>query len=616
MPVILSSMTTIDYTVLLAYLAGIFGVGMLFALKNKSSSDMFAAGGQSPWWTSGLSAFMTMFSANTFVVWGGIAYRQGMVAVMINLMYGVSALLVGYFVAGRWKDLGVQTPAEYVGLRFGNHVLYFYTWFMTVFRMITTAGALYALGRILVNLLPLADGNPLQDPATGNLSLFWGIVIFSSIVVLYTMIGGLWAVLMTDVLQFIILNLAVLFVIPLALNQVGGISEFISQASQTPAIYSKAGEVVAEGSLFSPISGDYSIFFLAGWCAIHFFMIGAEWAFVQRFICVPDAKAARKSTYLFGVLYLLSPILWLLPPMIWRVHSPIPEGASEAAVLLLSETAYVDACRGVLPVGMVGLMIAAMFSATASMVSSQLNVFSGVMTRDIYQPFSGMDEDDVRLVRVGRLITILLGALLIGIALTYESLGGAEKVIVSITEMVVVALFAPTLWALFSRRITARAVWITTGVSLVVGVIVRFGLSADGFLSDISAMQSLSGWVQTNSSTVNTFTGVVLPVLILAILQPLSRGEAAGHTRLASLVETAKAKQESDPQVASRLPAIVVGIAVAACGLLMFLLMLVPENQDDRTVLAGFGGCLLVLSCCILAVSIRGGRDDRLPAKS
>ena len=192
-------MATIDYAVLLIYLAGIFGVGCLFAVKNKSSADMFAAGGQSPWWTSGLSAFMTMFSANTFVVWGGIAYRQGMVAVLINLMYGVAAMLVGYFVAGRWKKIGVQTPAEYVQLRFGDGVLHFYTWFMTVFKMVTTAGALYALGRILVSLMPLSEGNPLRDPETGNLSLFYGIIIFSSIVVIYTMIGGLWAVLMTDV---------------------------------------------------------------------------------------------------------------------------------------------------------------------------------------------------------------------------------------------------------------------------------------------------------------------------------------------------------------------------------------------------------------------------------
>ncbi len=602
-------MVTIDYLVLLFYLAGIFAVGCLFAFKNKSSSDMFAAGGQSPWWASGLSAFMTMFSANTFVVWGGIAYRQGMVAVLINLMYGFAAMLVGYFVAGRWKRIGVQTPAEYVQLRFGNKVLHFYTWFMTVFRMITTAGALYALGRILVSLMPLGEGNPLRDPATGNMSLFWGIAIFSSIVVIYTMIGGLWAVLMTDVLQFIILNLAVLFVIPLALAKVGGVAAFIEAAAVTESLQIKAGEVVADGHLLDAISGDYTWFFLVGWCAIHFFMIGAEWAFVQRFICVPNERAARMSTYLFGTLYLISPMLWLLPPLIWRVHTPIPAGASEEVVLLLSETAYIDACRSVLPVGMVGLMIAAMFSATASMVSSQLNVFSGVMTHDIYRPLAKVGEEDPKLVWVGRLLTLLLGALLIGIALSYQKLGGAEKVIVNITEMVVVALFAPTLWSLFSRNMTSVAVWVTASVSLCFGVLFRFGLGHDGFLTPIAAMQSTASWVQANNSTVNTFTGVVIPVLVLIVMQFFSRGIATGHQHVAAKSQASMAIPAGR---SSRLPAIVVGWAVAVCGGLMCMLMAVPENSQDLITLGIFAAVLIGLSITILAVSYLGSAREKL----
>lgn len=592
----------IDYLVLLLYLAGIFGVGAMFALKNKSTADMFAAGGQSPWWTSGLSAFMTMFSANTFVVWGGIAYRQGVVAVLINLMYGIAAMLVGYFVAGRWKQIGVQTPAEYIQLRFGNGVLHFYTWFMTVFRMITTAGALYALGRILVSLMPLAEGHPLRDPMTGNMSLFYGIVIFSSIVVLYTMIGGLWAVLMTDVLQFIILNLAVLFVIPLALAKVGGFAAFWEGAAASPSLYVNAGEVIAEGNLLSPISGSYTMFFLMGWCAVHFFMIGAEWAFVQRFICVPDARAARKSTYLFGLLYLGSPILWLLPPLIWRVASPIPPGADESTVLLMSETAYIDACQSVLPVGMVGLMIAAMFSATASMVSSQLNVFSGVMTHDIYRPLARVSNDDHKLVWVGRLITLILGGLLITIALAYESLGGAEKVIVGITEMVVAALFAPTVWSLFSHRITGRAVWVTAGVSLLLGAIARFGLGPGGVLATMDALTPLAQWTQENTSTVNTFTGVVVPVLILVIMQTTSRGVSFGHQQVAAKKQ---ATLGSATVESSRLPAIVVGWALALCGVLMFALMLPPENRDALVTLGVFGVALAALATLILAMSYR-----------
>ena len=539
---------------------------------------MFAAGGQSPWWTSGLSAFMTMFSANTFVVWGGIAYKHGLVAVMINLMYGVAALLVGFFVAGKWKKLGVKTPAEFIQLRYGKGALHFYTWFMTVFRMIGTAGSLYALGVVFVGLL--------SNGGADMSMLYTTIAVFGGIVVLYTMLGGLWAVLMTDVLQFIVLNLAVLFVVPLAFMKAGGLEGFISKA---PADF------------FAPVGGQYTWFFLAGWCAIHFFMIGAEWAFVQRFICVPSAKDARKSTYLFGVLYLVSPLLWLLPPLLWRVISPIPEGATADEIRVLAENAYILSCKSVLPVGMVGLMLAAMFSATASMVSSQLNVFSGVLTNDIYKPLRGGNLTDGQMVWAGRMFTILLGAILILIAIAIPHMGGAEKVIVSITELMVVALLAPTLWGLFSRKVNSAAVWSTCIIGFAAGLIVRFGLSSDGFLTKLNSLAGLCAWVQAHGTETKTFTGVVLPLLILSIVQLVSKGSSAGYTRVHEL-EVEEVAQEATGEVkASNLPAVIVAWAIAACGLLMSALVII--NDESRIVIASFAAVLFVVAgiigCCV-----------------
>ena len=72
-------MQGVDYVVILLYVLGIIGAGMMFAGRMKSSKEMFSAGGQSPWWVSGLSGFMTQFSAGTFVVWGGVAYRLSLI---------------------------------------------------------------------------------------------------------------------------------------------------------------------------------------------------------------------------------------------------------------------------------------------------------------------------------------------------------------------------------------------------------------------------------------------------------------------------------------------------------------------------------------------------------
>lgn len=559
-------MPTTDWIVLIFYLLGTAFLGVFLGKLVKNASDMFSAGGTSPWWTSGLSAFMTMFSANTFVVWGSIAFDVGMVAVMINLMYGVAALLAGYFVASRWKAMGVETPAEYIRIRFGTGALHFYTWSMMVLRVIGTAAALYALAKILVALMPLGEGNPLRDPETGNLSLRYAILIFGSIVVLYTMIGGLWAVLMTDVLQFIILNLAVLFVVPLALHQVGGISGFIEQAP--------------EGFFDLVKEEKYTVFFLAGWAAIHFFMIGAEWAFVQRYLCVPTQKDARKSTYLFGALYLFSPLLWLLPPMIYRITNP---GAD-------AEQAYILACKSVLPVGMVGLMLAAMFSATASMVSSQLNVFSGVLTNDIYRPLAKATNPK-SLLKAGRFFTILLGALLVVIALEIEKWGQVKDLIISITELMVVPLLAPALWGIFSRKIGGRAVWITGLSGFGLGLLVRFGFGADGFLSHLEALNS---WVVTNGNFLKTLLGVIYPVAILTLLEITSKGEHHGWKMLQALEAKVKEDVEQAPTESNPIAAKVVAVCLAICGAMMFCLIL--ANDSSHGILTAFGAILCLIS--------------------
>lgn len=550
-------MHQIDWIVLTIYLLGTVSVGVFLGKLVKNSSDMFAAGGQSPWWMSGLSAFMTMFSANTFVVWGGIAYEQGIVAVVINLCYGIAALLAGYTVAGKWKAMGVSTPAEYIDLRFGRGALHFYTWFMMVFRIVGTGGALYAIARLILAVL-IGEDHP-ANTALSSPQLNIAIIVFSLIVVAYTMIGGLWAVLMTDTLQFIVLNIAVIFVIPLSLIEAGGFTGFLDAA---PAGFLNA------------TSEKYSLLFLMGWVAIHYFMIGAEWAFVQRYLCVPTPKDARKSSYLFGGLYLLSPFLWLLPPLLWRIQQPIPEGASAETVTRLSETAYILSCKAVLPVGMLGLMIAALFSATASMISSQLNVFSGVLTKNIYEPLA-KNPTEKQLVNMGRLFTLILGLLIALIAIATPYFGGAAQLIISVTQIMVTPLLAPTLLAIFYRNLGVNAIWITVGLCFPLGILAKFTDVGSGtFIAD------------------STFIGVILPLLIIAVILMVQRKESPGWEKVNDLKQTKTSlTQEQQP---SSLPAKIVAVSLAVCAIT--LLILIPFNSENQIMLMGFGFTLISLS--------------------
>jgi solute:Na+ symporter, SSS family len=559
-------MTIPDWTVLVLYLVGIVLIGVFLGRFIKNSSDMFSAGGQSPWWISGLSAFMTMFSANTFVVWGGIAYEHGLVAIVINLCYGIAAIAAGFTVAGKWKNMGISTPAEYIDRRFGRSALHFYTWFMLVFRIVGTGGALYAIARLTLAVIGT------DDTGLSGSTLNLAILIFALVVVGYTMIGGLWAVLITDTLQFIILNLAVLFVIPLSLARAGGVANVL--------------EKVPDGFL-SATSDQYTFLFLAGWVVIHYFMIGAEWAFVQRYLCVPSPKDARKSAFLFGGLYLFSPFLWLLPPLLWRVQQPIPVGADAATVTQLAETAYILSCKAVLPIGMLGLMIAALFSATASMISSQLNVFSGVLTENIYKPLA-KNPSDKQLVRMGRLFTCMLGLTVAGIAIATPYMGGAAKMIVAVTQVMVTPLLAPTLLALFIPRLGVGTIWATVGLCFPLGLIAKFtNLLAGSWLAD------------------STVTGVILPLIVIAVMVLISGREAPGWSAIRELTnrQAARALPSS-----SAFPALIVSISLAASALTLF--GMIPFNETCRGMLAGFGLGLLVLAALLFTLSRRMKRQE------
>lgn len=558
-------MALADWIILSVYLIGTVFVGVFLGRYVKNASDMFAAGGQSPWWISGLSAFMTMFSANTFVVWGGIAYQYGIVAIVINLCYGIAAIAVGFTVAGKWKAMGIATPAAYVEQRFGRAALHFYTWFMMAFRIVGVGGALYAIARLTLAVIGGENSAGSASLSGGQLNL--AILIFAVAVVGYTMVGGLWAVLITDTLQFVILNLAILFVIPLALMQVGGVSEAMAQ--------------LPDGFL-SLTNEKYTFMFLAGWVAIHYFMVGADWAFVQRHICVPSKKDARKSTFLFGGLYLFSPFLWLLPPILWRIQQPIPEGASPEAVTHMAETAYILSCKAVLPVGMLGLMLAALFSATASMISSQLNVFSGVLTENIYRPLVSKPSQR-QLVRAGRTFTFILGGLVALIAIATPYLGGAAALIISITQVMVTPLLAPTLLSVYVPRLGTSSIWATVGLCFPLGLLSKFTDVFEGtWFADA------------------TVTGVLLPLLVVLATCFIQRQEAPGWKRVQNLYT----EEEGRVRVASsQFPGQIVSCSLAICGLT--LLCLIPINETARGMLGLFSLGLFALSLVLWLISNR-----------
>lgn len=575
-------MNALDLSVFGLYVLGLLAMGSVFIKRMKTSGDMFAAGGQSPWWLSGLSAFMTMFSAGTFVVWGGIAYQFGLVAVAICMCYGVAAMLAGWFLAGLWKKLGVQSAAEFLELRFGNSLVQFYIWLQGTIGIFGMGGSVYALSVLICTLVPLPPDHLLANPETGHLSVTLTSLLICAVVIVITLGGGLWAVLITDMMQFIILSVAVVVVVPLLFVETGGPAGFVDGAPD---------------GFFRPVAGDFTWWFLAGWVAVHFFKIGAEWAFVQRFVCVPSPRDARKSTYLFGVMYLVSPIFWMLPPMLYRT---IDADANP-------EQAYILACQLVLPAGMMGLMIAAMSSATASMVTTFLNVFAGAFTNEFYKRFLRPTATEKELISAGRWITLLLGGLVVAGALLIPALGTYTGYVLTTAAIFSGPLMLPTIWGLFSKRIGLGSAWLATAGGIVVAFAVKFGFGAGGWLEGWAWLAPVVELVQTNARVTDLVVGSLVPLLILGVAEALERKVHPGWDR----VSAKRTIQLSVPVLkASTLPALMCGWGVTAVALLMAVLAVI--NREDVGILGGFAAALAVIGSAVLFASRASSSADSL----
>lgn len=156
-------MGTLDYLVILAYFIGLIAVSVIMSRKIRSSEDMFLAGRNSSWWLSGISSYMTIFSASTFVVWGGVAYKSGLVAIVVANCLGLASFIVGKWISGKWRSLRIKSPGEFLTVRFGHGTVSFYTISGIVARAVHTAVALYAVAVVMCTLIKVPDGSLLAS---------------------------------------------------------------------------------------------------------------------------------------------------------------------------------------------------------------------------------------------------------------------------------------------------------------------------------------------------------------------------------------------------------------------------------------------------------------------
>lgn len=462
-------MSILDYITMAVFCIGILTVGISLSRQGKNMKSFFGAGGGVAWWIAGLSLFMGFHSAGTFVVWGSIAYSHGLVSVTIQMCMCVAGLLVGSFIANRWKRMRVLTAAEYVTNRLGKSTQKIYTYLFLLISMFTTGSFLYPVAKIV----QVSTGVPLEIC----------IILLGLFSILYVTAGGFLAVLITDVLQFIILTAAVIIVLPLSFGKIGGVENFVNQAPP---------------EFFHIFSGEYTYVFIIAFALYNTIFLGGNWSYVQRYASVKTEKDARKAGFMFSFWYLISPILWMLPPMIYRVFNPNMSGR------LAEEGAYLMMCKEALPSGLLGLMIGGMIFATASALNGALNTSASVFTNDIYKRLKPNSSDKTMML-TARLSTAGFGIIAIIIALLIPLMGGIVNVVISVGALTGVPMYMPIIWTLFSKRQTNVTVLTTTILSLFINLFFKV---VSPVIFDFSLSRSIEMAV-----------GVSVPIILLTIFE-------------------------------------------------------------------------------------------------
>ena len=551
-------MNILDYITIILFSIGVLITGVSFSKTGKDMKSFFSGGGNVPWGMSGLSLFMGFFSAGTFVVWGAIAYSYGMVSIIIQLTMVVAGYAVGTWIAPRWHRTHSLTAAEYITGRLGVKTQKTYTYIFLAVSVFTTGSFLYPVAKIV--------------EVTTGIPLTTAIFALGAFSMVYVALGGLRGVVVTDVLQFVILFAAVVIAVPLAFDKIGGVGAFF--------------EKVPEG-FFELFEGEYTPGFVIAFAIYNMFFLGGNWAYVQRYTSVKTERDSRKTGWLFGVLYTISPILWMLIPMIYRVYNPSLSG-------LENEGAYLLMCKEAMPDGLLGLMLGGMIFATASSLNATLNISAGVVTNDIFKRMRPNASEET-LMNVARISTWGFGIMAIIVALLIRSMGGIVNVVISVAALTGVPVYLPVIWSLFSKRQTARTILSATFISLAINLIFKFVTPHFGLALD---------------RTWEMIVGTAVPVILLAGIEVVLKAKEFIAPEYMAYISgrNVRMRQENagdteESKRTDRFTQKVLGIGLGLSGVLITVLGFIAE--ENIVVPVAVGLVVALIGIYLLVLSLR-----------
>jgi len=409
----------IDYALIALYFAIIIYVGFYAAKRNKDTDQYFEGGGQIPWFLAGLSNWVSGFSAFMFVAAAGFTYQWGLGAAVL-FTASTWAYLVGFlYFAKMWKRCRLSSPLQFLTRRFSPSTTYFYSLTAVIPAVIGIGQGLYILCIFVSTALGLNDVSVTFAGMT--LSGFQILTIVTGFVmILYTAVGGLWAAVLSDAVQGIIIGVMTLIILPVSYLHLG-------QGSGIMAGVERLIAEVPEGyfALNGPAANPW---FIIGYIINMMLGYNVAWHLVQRYSSVPDESGARKMALLCCTLSFIGPLMWILPVMAAKVIFP-DIGAIWPQFANPAEASFVSLALMLLPHGMIGFVVSAILSATLGQANDAFNWLAATITRDIVVPlrrrFTGETLGERAQLKVAWLTMTIVGVLGVFVAFEIPRFGGA-----------------------------------------------------------------------------------------------------------------------------------------------------------------------------------------------
>ncbi|MEP7231645.1 MAG: sodium:solute symporter family protein [Ginsengibacter sp.] len=393
---------TVDSIIIILFFLSMVVIGVWSYFRSKNSEDYFVAGGKLPWWLAGISHHVSGHSGAVFVAYAAVCYTHGF-TMYIWWAFPVGIVIIScakifpvYWVRLR-KSFQIQSPLEYLSVRYNTLTQQIIAW-AGVLLKIFDVGAKWAAIGILLHVV-------------AGISMTTGILVSGIVTLIYVTFGGLWGVIVTDFIQFIVQVLGGIVMFVLVVNRLGGLDSITGIWKQLPPSHSQ---------LFND---PYTPAFVVVMFFLYFLSYnGGSWSLATRYISSPNEREASKAATLSGVLYLTWPLILFFP--MWAAPVILPGLANPGE-------SYGWLMIKILPQGMIGLVIASLFAATMGMTSSDVNTIAAVITRDILPVVSNKFRNDKHPLRTARITTFTFTLATMAIALNYGKFGGVLGLIVN-----------------------------------------------------------------------------------------------------------------------------------------------------------------------------------------